>query len=91
MREKFGRDLRNADSYSYDLNSEFSVETYLDHQGQSFVERFDANSYLYITKAADYFDLKKDYGSLNKAFENTNCRFLVISFGESLRRSNGCR
>jgi homoserine O-acetyltransferase len=80
MREKFGRQLRSADSYSYDLNSEFAVETYLDHQGQSFVERFDANSYLYITKAADYFDLKKDYGSLNKAFANTKCRFLVISF-----------
>ena len=80
MREKFGRDLRNADSYSYELNSEFAVETYLDHQGQSFVERFDANSYLYITKAADYFDLKKDYGSLNEAFANTKSRFLVISF-----------
>jgi homoserine O-acetyltransferase len=80
MREKFGRDLRNADSYSYDLNSEFAVETYLDHQGQTFVERFDANSYLYITKAADYFDLKKDYGSLAEAFANTKCRFLVISF-----------
>ena len=81
MREKFGRELRNADSYSYDLNSEFSVETYLDHQGQSFVERFDANSYLYITKAADYFDLKKSgNGSLSEAFANTSCRFLVISF-----------
>ena len=80
MREKFGRDLRNADSYSYDFNSEFSVETYLEHQGQSFVERFDANSYLYITKAADYFDLKKDKGSLSKAFANISCRFLVISF-----------
>ena len=80
MREKFGRQLRNADSYSYDLNSEFAVETYLDHQGQSFVARFDANSYLYITKAADYFDLKKDYGSLTKAFANTKCGFLIISF-----------
>ncbi|MHC4114356.1 MAG: homoserine O-acetyltransferase MetX [Planctomycetota bacterium] len=80
MREKFGRQLRNANSYSYDFNSEFSVETYLDYQGQSFVERFDANSYLYITKAADYFDLKKDYGSLKAAFANTKCRFLVISF-----------
>ncbi|MBA7681991.1 Bifunctional methionine biosynthesis protein MetXA/MetW [subsurface metagenome] len=80
MREKFGRQLRNADSYSYDINSEFAVETYLDYQGQSFVERFDSNSYLYITKAADYFDLGKDYGSLKKAFANTKCRFLVISF-----------
>jgi homoserine O-acetyltransferase len=80
MREKFGRELRNSHNYSYDFNSEFSVETYLDHQGQSFVGRFDANSYLYITKAADYFDLVKDYGSLKDAFANTSCRFLVISF-----------
>ncbi|GAG34446.1 unnamed protein product, partial [marine sediment metagenome] len=80
MREKFGRELRNAQRYSYDFNSEFAVETYLDYQGQAFVERFDANSYLYITKAADYFDLKKDYGSLTKAFANTKSRFLIISF-----------
>jgi homoserine O-acetyltransferase len=80
MREKFGRELRNSHSYSYDFNSEFAVETYLDHQGQSFVGRFDANSYLYITKAADYFDLGKDYGSLKNAFAKTSCRFLVISF-----------
>jgi homoserine O-acetyltransferase len=80
MREKFGRQLRNSDSYSYDINSEFAVETYLDYQGQSFVERFDSNSYLYLTKAADYFDLGKEYGSLKKAFAKTNCRFLIISF-----------
>jgi homoserine O-acetyltransferase len=80
MREKFGRQLRNSDRYSYDISSEFAVETYLDYQGQSFVERFDSNSYLYITKAADYFDLGKDYGSLNKAFAKTKCRFLIISF-----------
>jgi homoserine O-acetyltransferase len=80
MREKFGRELRNSHSYNYDFNSEFSVETYLDHQGQSFVGRFDANSYLYITKASDYFDLGKAYGSLKNAFANASCRFLVISF-----------
>jgi len=80
MREKFGRKLRGAEQYSYDFDSEFAVETYLDYQGQSFVERFDANSYLYITKAADYFDLQKDYGSLEKAFANTKSRFLIISF-----------
>jgi homoserine O-acetyltransferase len=80
MREKFGRKLRSADRYSYDFNSEFAVETYLDYQGQTFVERFDANSYLYITKAADYFDLQKKYGSLNKAFANVKSRFLVVSF-----------
>jgi homoserine O-acetyltransferase len=80
MREKFGRQLRGADKYSYDFNSEFAVETYLDHQGQSFVDRFDANSYLYITKAADYFDLPRDYGSLKKAFAAAQARFLVVSF-----------
>jgi len=80
MRDKFGRKLRSADSYKYEINSEFAVETYLDHQGQTFVERFDANSYLYITKAADYFDLKKDYGSLTAAFANVKSRFLVVSF-----------
>jgi homoserine O-acetyltransferase len=80
MREKFGRELRSAEDYSYDFNSEFSVETYLAHKGQTFVERFDANSYLYITKAADYFDLQKDYGSLTKAFANVKSRFLVVSF-----------
>jgi homoserine O-acetyltransferase len=80
MRAKFGRKLRGAESYSYDFNSEFAVETYLDYQGQSFVERFDANSYLYITKASDYFDLQKDYGSLEKAFAKTKSRFLIISF-----------
>jgi homoserine O-acetyltransferase len=80
MREKFGRRLRGSDQYSYDFNSEFAVETYLDYQGQTFVERFDANCYLYITKATDYFDLQKDFGSLNKAFANVKSRFLIVSF-----------
>ncbi len=80
MRQKFGRQLRTAEKYSYDFNSEFSVETYLDYQGQTFVDRFDANSYLYITKASDYFDLARDYGSLRQAFANTRARFLVVSF-----------
>jgi homoserine O-acetyltransferase/O-succinyltransferase len=86
MREKFGRKLRparaglrTAEDYNYEFASEFAVETYLDHQGQSFVERFDADSYLYITKASDYFDLAKDYGSLNEAFANVKSRFLVVS------------
>jgi homoserine O-acetyltransferase len=80
MRQKFGRKLRSAEQYSYDFNSEFAVETYLDYKGQTFVERFDANSYLYISKAADYFDLQKDYGSLTEAFANVKSRFLVVSF-----------
>lgn len=80
MRGKFGRELRNSDKYSYEFDSEFSVETYLNYQGEKFVKRFDANSYLYITKAMDYFDLKREYGSLQKAFANTEGKFLVISF-----------
>jgi homoserine O-acetyltransferase len=80
MRRKFGRELRSADKYSYDFNSEFAVETYLDYQGQTFVERFDANSYLYISKASDYFDLPREFGSLKQAFANVKSRFLVVSF-----------
>ncbi len=81
MRNKFGRELQAEKSkYSYDFNSEFSVETYLDYQSQTFVERFDANSYLFITKAMDYFDPAKKYGSLIKAFANTDSRSFVISF-----------
>ena len=80
MREKFGRQLRGADGYKYEFDPEFSVETYLDYKGQAFVERFDANSYLYITKAGDYFDLGKDYGGLENAFAGTKCRFMVVSF-----------
>ena len=79
MHEKFGRQLRDSSDYRYEFDSEFAVETYLDHQGQSFIERFDANSYLYITKAMDYFDLEKEYGSVKKAFGNIKSRFLVMS------------
>lgn len=79
MREKFGRQLRTAADYSYDFNSEFAVETYLDYQGQMFIERFDANSYLYITKAMDYFDLTREAGTLKQAFARSSCRFLIVS------------
>ena len=80
MHTKFGRRLREKDDYSYDFATDFEVESYLDYQGRQFVERFDANSYLYITKAIDYFDLEKDHESLEKAFENVLSKFLVISF-----------
>ncbi|HEX4593126.1 MAG TPA: homoserine O-acetyltransferase [Bryobacteraceae bacterium] len=72
MREKFGRRLRDQ--------NQFEVESYLRYRGSQFVERFDANSYLYITKAMDYFDLTADRASLSVAFENVKSRFLVISF-----------
>ncbi|MCP4643149.1 MAG: homoserine O-acetyltransferase [bacterium] len=80
MRAKFGRTLREAEDYSYDFDSEFSVETYLDYQGEQFVNRFDANSYLYITKALNYFDLTRAYGSLDEAMERVQGKTLVLSY-----------
>ena len=80
MHEKFGRELRDSAKYSYDFTNEFSVETYLDHQGRTFVERFDANSYLYITKAMDYYDLGARHGSLPDAFRHVRAKYLVLSF-----------
>jgi homoserine O-acetyltransferase len=80
MREKFGRRLRNRDEFGFDFEAEFEVESYLRYRGSQFVGRFDANSYLYITKAMDYFDLANGYGSLAQALERATARFLVISF-----------
>jgi len=80
MHAKFGRRLREREAYGYDFSSEFEVETYLHHQGDKFVERFDANTYLYLTKTMDYFDLASKFGSLNSAFENVTSKVLVISF-----------
>ncbi len=79
MHRKFPRGIEGSEHYRYDHENEFSVESYLDYQGQTFVERFDANSYLYITKAMDYFDVAAEYGSLEHAFNNSNSRFLVVS------------
>jgi len=80
MRRKFGRDLRKNNRYQYDFGSEFSVETYLDYQGEQFVNRFDANSYLYITKAIDYFDIAAAYGSLDEAMKRVQCKSMVLSY-----------
>jgi len=80
MHEKFGRRLRHAEEYTWNFAPEFSVETYLQHQGDEFVKRFDANSYLYITKAMDYFDLGAKHDSLPQAMAQAQSRFLVISF-----------
>ncbi len=81
MEQKFGRRLRQKERYGYDFSIDFEVESYLHYQGLSFTQRFDANSYLYITKAIDYFDLANGYGSLFEAFSNsTDIKFLVISF-----------
>ena len=80
MYNKFGRRLQNKDKYDFNFDIDFQVESYLQHQGQIFVDRFDANSYLYITKAEDYFDPAEKYGSLKDAFKNSNAKYLVISF-----------
>jgi homoserine O-acetyltransferase len=80
MREKFGRRLRGKDKFGFDFSVDFEVESYLRYRGSQFVNRFDANSYLYITKAMDYFDLANGTNSLKDAFRNGNTRFLVISF-----------
>lgn len=80
MHKKFGRKLQNKQKPDFTMDIDFQVESYLQHQGEIFVDRFDANSYLYITKAVDYFDLSEKYGSLQEAFKNTSAKFLVISF-----------
>ncbi len=81
LERKFGRELQDRAAISFGFGPDFQVESYLHHQGASFVERFDANSYLYITRAMDYFDLVADYnGELSTAFRKSITRFCVISF-----------
>lgn len=82
IEKKFGRRLQHSDQFAYELmrETEFQIESYLHYQGTRFVERFDANSYLYLTRAMDYFDLAERYGSLEQAFGKTNARFLITSY-----------
>ncbi len=81
LHRKFGRRLQERDAISYGFDADFQVESYLRHQGITFVDRFDANSYLYTTRAMDYFDLAGDYdGVLANAFRDTQTRFCVFSF-----------
>jgi homoserine O-acetyltransferase len=81
LHRKFGRTLQDRTGVSYGFDADFQVESYLRHQGISFVDRFDANSYLYITRAMDYFDLAAAHGGvLANAFRGTASRFCVISF-----------
>ena len=80
MRSKFGRRFQTATDYSYSFSKDFRIESYLEHQGSTFVERFDANSYLYITRAIDYFDLSDAAnGDLKKALSVAKCPFLIVS------------
>ncbi len=81
LHRKFGRNLQDRSSISFGFDADFQVESYLRHQGISFVERFDANSYLYLTRAMDYFDLALDHGGvLAEAFRGTPSRFCLVSF-----------
>lgn len=81
LTEKFGRRLQARATKTFGFDADFQVESYLRHQGLSFVERFDANSYLYITRAMDYYDIAEDHGgSLARAFTATKARFCLVSF-----------
>ena len=81
LQEKFGRKLQEKKDYKFTFDADFQIESYLRHQGKVFVERFDANSYLYISRAMDYFDLPKQFkNGLSEAFQNHKTKFLVISF-----------
>lgn len=81
MQNKFGRRLQSLERYGYEFQTEFAVESYLKYNGNNFTRRFDANSYLYVTKALDYFDLSAPTGSLAAAFVNsTHIKYLVVSF-----------
>jgi len=80
LERKFGRAYQNSDGPAFTLEREFAIESYLDYQGASFNARFDANSYLYITKAMDYWDLPARYGSLDNALARSQAAFLLLSF-----------
>ena len=81
LHRKFGRRFQDRANSTFSFDADFQVESYLRHQGITFVERFDANSYLYLTRAMDYFDLAADYdGVAANAFRGAPTRFCVISF-----------
>jgi homoserine O-acetyltransferase len=81
LHNKFGRQLQDRTKITFGFDADFQIESYLRHQGMTFVDRFDANSYLYMTRAMDYFDLAEDYGGvLANAFRGSRTRFCVVSF-----------
>ena len=81
LHRKFGRNLQDREKLGFGFEADFQVESYLRHQGSTFVDRFDANSYLYITRAMDYFDMAREHGGvLANAFRNARSRFCLVSF-----------
>jgi len=81
LHRKFGRSLQDRSALTFSFSADFQVESYLRHQGSTFVDRFDANSYLFITRAMDYFDMRESAGGvLANAFRGTRTRFCVVSF-----------
>jgi homoserine O-acetyltransferase len=81
LKRKFDRRLQDRAALGFSFDADFQIESYLRHQGATFVDRFDANSYLYITRAMDYFDLAADHdGQLAAAFRGLATRFCVFSF-----------
>jgi homoserine O-acetyltransferase/O-succinyltransferase len=81
LHRKFGRNLQDREAKTFGFDADFQIESYLRHQGASFVDRFDANAYLYMTRAMDYFDLAAEHGNvLANAFKGTKTRFCVVSF-----------
>ncbi|MCO6051664.1 homoserine O-acetyltransferase [Mesorhizobium sp. RP14(2022)] len=81
LHRKFGRTLQDREALTFGFDADFQIESYLRHQGLTFVDRFDANSYLYMTRAMDYFDLAADHGGrLSEAFKGTRTRFCFVSF-----------
>ena len=80
MHEKFGRRLQERQAFAFDFADQFEVESYLEYKGGTFVDRFDANTYIYLSKAIDYFDLAGKYGSLEQAFERSRNKYLIVSY-----------
>ena len=81
LHRKFGRNLQDREALTFGFDADFQIESYLRHQGMTFVDRFDANSYLYITRAMDYFDLAADHGGgWPTPFAGTKTRFCLVSF-----------